>query len=137
LAGYRIYNPRLRVVRRNFGRKLETQTPLFPGYLFVWIELQWSTARWAPGVRGLVMDGTQPAAVNDRIIAEIRARERNGVVVLPKRELRRGDAVRVISGPLRELTGLVANMKPQERVELLLAALGRVTLRRDDVEAVG
>jgi hypothetical protein len=34
------------------------------------------------------------------------------------------------------LSGLVAGMKPRERVELLLAALGRLTLAAADVEPI-
>ena len=44
--------------------------PLFPGYAFVLIELQWHAARWSPGVHRLVLDGLQPA-VPDKVIAEL------------------------------------------------------------------
>jgi hypothetical protein len=44
-AGFETYAPRLREHRTAQGRKV-TRTPLlFPGYLFVLIELQWHTAR--------------------------------------------------------------------------------------------
>ena len=43
-AGYEIYVPRLREPRTAHGRKV-TRTPLlFPGYLFVLIQLQWHAA---------------------------------------------------------------------------------------------
>ena len=47
----------------------------FPGYLFVWVELQWHPARWAPGVAALIMDGVGPAEVPDSVIVAIRSRE--------------------------------------------------------------
>ena len=46
--------------------------PLFVGYTFVLIQLQWHAARWAPGTLGLIMDGERPARVPDAVIAEIR-----------------------------------------------------------------
>jgi transcriptional antiterminator RfaH len=139
LAGFEAYHPRLRVARRSFGRKIETQPSLFPGYCFVAIELQWYAARWAPGVIRIVMDGTRPAVVPDAVIAEIKARERGGLIELPKRGLEIGDRVRVLHGPFREVIGLYAGQAAHERIAILLSLLGgqhRVTLSRDAVEAV-
>jgi transcriptional antiterminator RfaH len=121
LAGYTTYPPRLRQHRVPNGRRIVTTPPLFPGYLFVLIELQWHTARWAPGVTRIVLDGGVP----DAVIAEIGGRECNGLIELPKRELARpGDRVRVVRGPFQGHVGLYAGMRPRERVEVLLALLG-------------
>ena len=135
-AGFETYAPRLREHRTAYGRRV-TRTPLlFPGYLFVLIHLQWHTARWAPGVVRLVMNGIGPAAV----IEDLKARETGGLIDLPRPpKFRPGDRVRVLHGPLAGHVGLYAGMRPRERVEVLLAILGgsqRVTLPKDDVEAV-
>ena len=99
LAGFDVYLPRLREHRIVRGRRIETSPPLFPGYCFVLITLQWHAARWAPGTLGLVMNGGGPAHVPDNVIAELRSRERNGLITLPKpRGLRVGDRVRVLVG---------------------------------------
>ena len=139
-AGYVSYYPRLRVRRARFGRKIETHPPLFPGYAFIAIELQWHTARWCPCVIGLIMDGPVPARVCDDIIAEIKGRERGGLVELPKPPgLHAGDRVRFLSGPFAGHLGLYAGMKPRQRVEVLLQLLGsmqRVTLPRGAVELI-
>jgi hypothetical protein len=44
LAGFEVYLPRLREQRVVRGRKVETTPPLFPGYAFVLITLQWSAS---------------------------------------------------------------------------------------------
>jgi transcription antitermination factor NusG len=72
------------------------------------------------------------------VIAEIRSRERNGLVELPSR-LRRGDRVKVRSGPFRDHLGLYAGQAAGERVAVLLGLLGgsvRVTLADSAIEAV-
>jgi transcriptional antiterminator RfaH len=138
LEGYETYFPRLRQVRRHNGRKIESSPPLFPGYAFVLIELQWSRCAWAPGVASLIMNGTGPARVPNSVISEIQSRERNGLIELPSR-LQPGDRVRLLYGPFAGHIGLYAGMKPRERIEVLLAILGsaqRVTLAKDAVEAV-
>src|SRR5262245_24675319 len=96
LSGFTTYLPRLREYKISRRRRIETRPPLFPGYCFVWIELQWHAARWCPGTVGLIMDGSAPARVPDSVINEIRAREWNGAIELPRRRSRRGDRVRIL-----------------------------------------
>src|SRR5215471_6686953 len=140
LNGFEVYCPRLRQQICSRGRKIERTPLLFPGYAFVLVVSAWWSARWSPGVRRLVMDGEQPAHVPDDVIAEIRSRERNGRVELPKLHgLRPGMQVRVVSGPLSEQIGMLAALRPHERVLVLLQLLGgqqRVELARSSVEAI-
>jgi transcriptional antiterminator RfaH len=100
LRGFETYCPRLRERRARHRRLHEVIKPLFVGYTFVLIQLQWHAARWAPGTLGLIMDGDRPARVPDNVIAELRTRERDGAVELPRRP-RPGDRVRILRGPFR------------------------------------
>jgi transcriptional antiterminator RfaH len=140
LNGFATYFPRLRQQRISHGRKIEVRPPLFPGYAFVSIELQWHAARWSVGILGLIMDGLKPARVADAVIAEIRARERDGLVELPEPpQAAPGSRVRIMRGPFADCFGLYAGMRAHERVLVLLAVLGgqrQVILPRDNIEAV-
>ena len=70
------------------------------GYGFLTVEAQWYAARWSLGVIGLIMDGVRPARVADHIIDDLRKRERDGLIKLPKRPaLQPGDQVRILQGP--------------------------------------
>jgi transcriptional antiterminator RfaH len=136
---FTVYAPKLRERRTIRGRPADSEAPLFPGYAFVLIRLQWHAARWCPGVARLVMDGLQPAKVADAVIEEIRGRERNGAVELPKRRLQYGDRVKILAGPFRGHLAMYAGMSGPERVAVLLQILGgqqRVTLAQRDVEAM-
>src|SRR5262245_31730855 len=140
LAGFAVYVPRLRVRRARQGRDVEAAPLLFPGYAFVAIELQWRAAHYAPGVIRLVQDGQQPARVPDAVIAELRGREHDGLIELPKpRGLCAGDAVRIRRGPFAGHLALYAGQAPHVRVAVLLALLSgqiRAELPKGDVEAV-
>jgi transcriptional antiterminator RfaH len=136
---FAVYAPRLRERRTIRGRREDSEAPLFPGYAFVLFTLQWHAARWYPGVTRLVMDGLQPAKVPDAVIEEIRGRERNGAVELPKRMLKRGDRIRILAGPFKGHLAIYAGMSGPERVAVLLQILGgpqRVTLTQRDIEAI-
>jgi transcriptional antiterminator RfaH len=130
----------LREQRRSHGRKITVTPPLFPGYLFLSVVSGWWNARWSPGVVRLIMDGLVPAHVPDAVIGEIRSRERAGFVELSKvHGLTPGMRVKVLQGPLQDQIGLLAALRPHERVLVLLQLLGgqqRVELARNTIEVV-
>src|SRR6516225_10062298 len=140
LAGYQTYAPRLRLDRRSHGRRIVTKPPLFPSYVFVAIVSGWWSARWCPHVVRLILNGATPAVVSDQIIDDLRRRECNGLIELPKRPpLKAGDQVRILQGPFAGHLAIFAGMKPRERVEILLQLLGgeqKVTLAKKDIEVV-
>ncbi|MBO0711753.1 MAG: hypothetical protein J2P47_10800, partial [Acetobacteraceae bacterium] len=115
-------------------------TPLFPGYCFTRIELQWHDVRRCPGVMRLVrIGGDEPVHVPDQVIDAIRKRERNGVDPPKKRGIKTGDRVHIISGALSGRFGLYAGMASRERAMILLRLLGadrRVKLAQDAIEPV-
>jgi transcriptional antiterminator RfaH len=131
--GFEVYAPQIRERRKK-------TSPLFPGYLFVSITLQWYAARWCPGVIRLVTHGgDHPAAVPPGIIDDIRSRERGGFVRLPRRRPRVGDLVQIVRGPFVGLMAIYDGMSGPERVMVLLSALGgqpRLNLPAADIEPV-
>jgi transcription antitermination factor NusG len=141
LAGFTTYLPRLRVKRLTRTRKMSVSMPaLFPGYCFVWIELQWHSARWCPGVIRLVLDGIQLAKVPDGVIDGIRSRERDGLIDIAKPpQFVPGMRVQVLQGPLQNQIGLLTALRPHERVLVLLRLLGgqqRVELAQGAIAAI-
>ena len=126
LFGFETYAPRLRDRRTIRGRKVIKTPLLFPGYIFVLIELQWSQAQYSPGVVRLVMDGATPARVPDAMVVSLKAREVSGLIELPPPppRFRRGDHVQIRRGPFADRVGLFVGMRPRDRVAVLLKMLG-------------
>ena len=140
LAGFETYAPRLREQRVVRGRKIVRKPLLFPGYCFIWIELQWHAARWSPGTLGLIMAGDAPAKVPEAVIAELRSRERDGLIELPKAPaLKPGDHVRITAGAFGGHLALYQGQTAHERVAVLLRLLGgiqRTVLPANAIEPV-
>ena len=82
--------------------------------------------------------GRYPAGARRcQIIDDLRKRERNRLIELPRLKLRPGDRVRLLRGPFAGHLAIFAGMKPRERVVLtFLGAQQRVTLPQDDVERI-
>ncbi len=105
------------------------RVPLFPGYLFVCVDLQKSRSlSWlVPGVVYLVGYGDQPIPIPDELIRLIDRQ----VAALAARKSSRGrfqagDPVRITEGPFRDMVALFDDdCGPQERVRVLLNAMSR------------
>jgi len=139
--GFEIYLPRY-LKRRSHARKIEkVPVPLFPRYMFVWIDIatqRWRSVQSTFGVSHLVLNGSDPAPLAQQVIGRLKAREdASGYVQLDQRpQLALGAKVRVLAGVFAENLGLFDGMADRDRVAVLLDFLGRkvrVTLDADMV----
>jgi transcription antitermination factor NusG len=123
--GFPTYAPRVTERIRIRGRLVSRAAGLFPGYIFVWVELQWHQIYRVPGVVRIIGNDAGPEHVPPAVIDGLREREVDGLIQLPERQqLRPGARVRITGGPLRGLEGLVADMSGGARVGVLLQLLG-------------
>jgi transcriptional antiterminator RfaH len=117
-------------VRQRYRGQMRS-APLFPGYLFVELDLEQSEASAVnntPGVIRLVAFGGVPKPVPGRVIAALQARlaEIDAQGGLPQHPFKEGDRVRLTGGPLAGLEAVfVGPMRPAERVRVLLEFLGQ------------
>ena len=78
--------------------------PLFPGYLFVHLDLpsDYYSAAWTPGIRDFLKLGdAEPQVVEDDVVACLRSRADGDDVVRPRPRFRIGDRVEVRAWPVR------------------------------------
>ncbi len=104
--------------------------PLFPGYLFVRIDLmeQYFAVVWTPGVRKFIGFGTLPSPVDDAVVEFLHARMGQEGVVRAVPAFKQGDVVRVKRGPFEGLVGIIENPGcGRGRVRVLMELLRRQT----------
>jgi len=139
--GFDVYLPRY-LKRRSHARKVEkVPVPLFPRYMFVWIDTatqRWRSVQSTFGVSNLISHGADPAPLAHEVIRSLKAREDGcGYVQLDQRpRIAMGAKVRVLAGVFAENLGLFDGMADRDRVAVLLDLLGRkvrVTLDADMV----
>ena len=118
--------PLYRSVRRWKDRRTELELTLFPGYVFVHIDLQDRLpVLRIPGIVRFVSFRDQPAALDDRDIDVLRKGLRNGLSTEPWPYLRAGRRVGVKGGPLAGFTGFVVRRKDKFRVVLSIDLIQR------------
>jgi transcriptional antiterminator RfaH len=127
--GFSAYLPCCHKQRRHARRVEAIRAPLFPGYLFVSMDLaraRWRAIRSTLGVRSLVCEGDRPLPVPCGIVEEIQARENaEGLITVDEAPFRPGEELRVTQGPLRDRTGWFQHALERDRVMILLELLGR------------
>lgn len=126
---YEVYLPLMRSQKRRGGRWSEVVEPLFPGYLFVRLDLEHRSAlpiRSTRGAIGLVCFGGTPRPVPDSVVESLFATPTDHTGAIRRERLfAPGDPVEVTVGRLAGLRAVFLAPTGRERALLLLDLLGR------------
>lgn len=117
-----------------------TTVPLFPGYIFVRIDLhgEYHSVLWTPGVKGFVAFGEIPTAVRPGIVEFLLQESGEDGVIHPARRLRAGERVRIKHGPFAGLIGIIEQPCPERgRIRVLMDFLRQGTAVEVPLAAVG
>lgn len=129
--GFQNFLPLQRITVRRARKFHSKEAPVFPGYLFVSLDLGWD--RWRAvnatvGVAYLISVRDRPVPVPRGLVEKLQL-----VYPSPDQQdlapdLAPGDRVRVVSGPLAELFGQLQEIDGAGRVKILLDVMGREAL---------
>jgi transcription termination/antitermination protein NusG len=109
--------PQYESIRKWKDRKVRLHLPLFPGYVFVQMDLAKRLGvLQVPGVARLVGFDGQPAPVPEEDLLRVREFLAQGFRAEPHRLLKIGRRVRVKTGPLAGMEGIVARRKNGHKV---------------------
>ena len=132
--GFACFLPLYRSIRRWKDRRKELALVLFPGYVFVRMALQ-SRVRvlQLPGAVHLVGFNGQPAELPEDEIETLRSRLTGSGNIEPHPYLCAGRHVRVRSGPLQGLEGIILRTKDRCRIVLSIHLIMRsIAIEVDD-----
>jgi transcription antitermination factor NusG len=124
--GFETFLPLYESVRRWKDRSKSLLLPLFPCYVFLGdaIERRLDIVT-TPGVHALVSNAGQPALIPCAEIEAIRRLTRSGAGVEPHPFLKCGDRMRIKSGPLTGIEGILVKKKNIYRLVLSVEMLGK------------
>ena len=125
---YTTYLPLIQVRKRRRDKWVEQIEPLFPGYVFLQLEVgETSVApvRSTVGVLRLIEFGGKLASIPDNIIGFLKGNEEtSGLHSTIEQPMQLGDIVEVLEGPFAGLKGIYQLQKSSQRVEVLMNILG-------------
>jgi len=132
--GFEVYLPQMRTPNQRVAL-------MFPSYLFVQVIDRWYSILGTIGVSYVLRDGDVPARLPETFVDSLKARERDGAVVLDEAPsevvpaLKVGQRVRIVGGPLQGKLGLYDGMTAHQREVVLLGSLGRVEMASGNLVA--
>jgi transcription antitermination factor NusG len=123
-------------VRRWKDRRVQLQLPLFPGYVFVRLALRDRLqVLEIPSVARLVGFNGTPTPLPEAEIEALKAGLEGGVRAMPHPYLKVGRRVRIKSGPLAGMNGILLRRKGKFRVVISVEAIQRsVAVEMDATE---
>jgi transcriptional antiterminator RfaH len=138
--GYEVWLPEARLRKRSKGRWQAVTEALFPGYLFVALDLDCDNAapiRSTIGARGLVRFGLHSPAMPAGSVEFLQGQAPQAAEEGTPLPFSPGDKLRIVHGPFTGLEAVYQMQRGADRVHVLLALLGRehsVGVDVDDVE---
>ncbi|NQU17320.1 MAG: transcription termination/antitermination factor NusG [Candidatus Saganbacteria bacterium] len=122
--------PEEEIVELKGRKRIEKKRKMFPGYVFlemILTEETWYAIRQTPGVSRFIGTKVKPTPVSDRemqrVLKQIGAKEEKLEIAFKK-----GETVRIISGPFRGYTGIIDEINPdKEKLKVLINIFGRDT----------
>ena len=135
--GFQVFLPLYSSLRLWKDRRKQLTLPLFPCYVFVRdIAARRLDVLTTPGVCYIVSTNREPTAIASPELEQIRRAVESSRHIEPYPFLTVGDRVRVHSGPLEGLEGILVRKKGMDRLVLSLELLGRSAAVEVDITAV-
>jgi transcription termination/antitermination protein NusG len=138
--GYEQFLPLYRTERSWSDRLKDLELPLFSEYVFCRLDpLHRLPVLTIPGAISFVGIGNNPTPIEDSEITALQTIVRAGVPVVPWPFLQVGERVRIERGPLREIEGVVTELKNGLRLVVSVGLLQRsvaVEIDRDSITPV-
>jgi transcriptional antiterminator RfaH len=128
IEGVEKFSPQVRFQRLTQRGKVWFTESMFPSYIFArfdW-ETQLRLVQAASGITGAVRFGDQYLAIDDEIVAALRAQLDDSDLKVFTETLAPGDTVTISEGPFMGIEAVVKVLLPgRDRVKLLLEFLGQ------------
>jgi transcriptional antiterminator RfaH len=125
--GLRTFFPRL--LLPGLARGQRRIVPLFPNYLFVYIDClsdEYAYVRWSPGVKRLVGFNGSPTPLDESIVGFLIGQADEAGVIRARSSLKVGQSVHISGGPFDGLVGIIQEPPDARgRVKVLMSLLNR------------
>jgi len=135
--GFDAFLPQYRAIHSWKDRRKELLLPLFPNYVFIRGGLdRMLNILTTPGVHSLVAWGGRPANIPQEEIDAIRRLVDSSLRIEPHPFLKCGDRVRIKSGPLEGIQGILVRKRSAFRLVLSVEMLAQSASAEVDISVV-
>ena len=128
--GFETFLPLHDTTSRKLSRFVNTSKPLFPGYMFIRFdraESDWHKINNTYGVSRLITFNSILKSIPTRFINNLKERYDLSGKLLPIKKFKKGDQVKVLTGPFADFIATVEKYEADHRIWILMDLMGRET----------
>ena len=128
--GFETFLPLHDTTSRKLSRFINTSKPLFPGYMFIKFdreESDWHKINNTYGVSRLITFNSTLKSIPTGFIDNLMMRYDLKGKLLPIKKLKKGDQVKVLTGPFADFIATVEEYETDHRIWILMDLMGRKT----------
>ena len=128
--GFETFLPLHDATSRKLSRFINTSKPLFPGYMFVRFdkeESEWHKINNTYGVSRLMTVDSILRSVPDIFVDSLMKRYDLSGKLIPIQKLKKGDQVKVLTGPFANFIATIEEYETDQRIWILMDLMGRKT----------
>jgi transcriptional antiterminator RfaH len=126
--GFETFLPLHDTTSRKLSRFIDTSKPLFPGYMFIRFdraESEWHKINNTYGVSRLITFNSILKSIPTRFVDNLMKRYDLSGKLLPIQKLKKGDQVKVLTGPFANFIATVEKYEADQRIWILMDLMGR------------
>lgn len=124
--GFEVWYPRQKKTVRHARRRIDKLVSFFPGYQFVFLDIErdrWRSVNGTMGVRSLVMQGGLPCPCPRGLVERLQdLTDADGLLDMSA-HLTEGGTVRILSGPFADAVCTLISLDGAARARVLLQLL--------------
>ena len=124
---FKTFYPLLENTKRSNSRFKDSFSPLFPGYIFVSLNIEdssWNKIKYTIGVSRVVGLNSIPSEVPIEIILALQQKYNRSREFVPPKNIKKGDIIKILKGPLSGFAGKIEEYNASSRVKILLEFMG-------------
>ena len=137
--GFKTFLPLYDITSRNASRFINASQPLFPGYMFIAFdraETKWHKINNTYGVSRLVTFNSNLKSIPTTLVENLMVRCDLTSKILPVKNLKKGDQVKVLRGPFANLIATVETYEADQRIWVLMDLMSRKTKIQTPLDAL-
>ena len=121
--GFETFLPKMKVTIKKKNKFINRDVIVFPGYLFVSVDLQnfyWNKINSTYGVSKVLVFNNKPSVIPNDVILALKSRYEENINPIIKEKLKKGDHIKFHDGPFANLIARIETLDEKNRIWVLL-----------------
>lgn len=125
--GFETFLPTMKVTIKKENKFINKDELVFPGYVFVGIDLDksyWTELNSTYGVSKLLSFNNKPSEISFELIMALKKRYEDNINPIINEDIKKGDTIKFNNGPFADLVASIESVNAKNRIFALLKVMG-------------